>query len=54
MSWIKRAGKYTEVCVEATNETNAWAEAAVAQLVREAVAWIVLQQMAELGLLPEV
>ena len=31
----------------------AWAEAAVAQLVRDAVAWLVLMQMAELGLLPE-
>ena len=35
------------------NESAAWAEAAVAQLVREAIAWVLLMQLAELGLTPE-
>jgi hypothetical protein len=39
--------------MEAKNEESAWAEAAVAQLLREAISWVLLCQMAELGLLPE-
>ena len=37
----------------ATSEA-AWAETKVADLIRDCVSWLVLLQMAELGLLPEV
>jgi hypothetical protein len=39
--------------MEATNEMNAWAEAKVRELLRDAVAWLLLLKMAELGLVPK-
>lgn len=38
--------------MEATNEEAAWAAAKVRELVRDAVAWLLLVQLAELGLAP--
>lgn len=38
---------------EVSNRDAAWAEAAVAQLVREAVSWALLCALAELGVVPE-
>jgi hypothetical protein len=39
--------------MEATNDDLAWSQEKVRELVRDAVAWLVLLQMAQLGLLPE-
>jgi hypothetical protein len=39
--------------MEATNEHAAWAAGKVRELLRDAVAWLVLLQLAELGVVPE-
>jgi hypothetical protein len=38
--------------MDATNADAAWAADKVRELLRDAVAWLVLLQMAELGLVP--
>lgn len=44
----KRASKGTEERMESTNDT-AWATAKVRELLREALAWLLVMHMAELG-----
>ena len=39
--------------MELDNDSAAWAEAKVADLIRDAVAWLLLMQISELGVLPE-
>jgi hypothetical protein len=39
--------------MEATNETARWADRKVRELLREAVAWLLLVHLAELGIGPE-
>jgi hypothetical protein len=38
--------------MEATNEHAAWADAKVRELLRDCVSWLVLLQLAELGIGP--
>lgn len=38
--------------MDLTNRDAAWAEAAVMQLLRECVAWLLLVRLAELGISP--
>jgi hypothetical protein len=52
-AWVKRANKGTEERMrEVSNRDAAWAERAVAQLLRDAVAWLLLVRLAELGIGP--
>lgn len=39
--------------MELKNSDSAWAEEKVRELLREAVAWLLLCKLAELGVLPE-
>lgn len=52
-SWVKRAGKGTEKRMNVDNESAAWAAAKVSELLRDCVAWLIVLQIAELGVLPE-